>query len=144
MGFYLKAPGMRQDGSLRPTQDGTGLAKDVSMLGIGLGFVIEALTEPTELLIEATTGQGRSMERAVPRASGARGTPLQPISSSPRSNIHCSLRSSSSRTSSRRSVSRLLSAPALEIRRMSNRCTSLTYVKEVQRWFRAQVAARSH
>jgi hypothetical protein len=45
VGLYLQTPGMRQDGSIRPTQDGTGLAKDVWMLGIGLGFVIEALTD---------------------------------------------------------------------------------------------------
>ena len=45
VGLYLQTPGMRQDGSVRPTQDGTGLAKDVWMLGIGLGFVIEALTD---------------------------------------------------------------------------------------------------
>lgn len=36
---------MRQEGSLAPTQDGTGIAKDVWMLGIGLGFVIEALAD---------------------------------------------------------------------------------------------------
>ncbi len=45
VGLYLKTPGMRQEGSIRPTQDGTGLAKDVWMLGIGLSFVIEAVAE---------------------------------------------------------------------------------------------------
>jgi uncharacterized membrane protein YphA (DoxX/SURF4 family) len=44
LGLYLRTPGMRQEGSLRPTQQGTVLVKDVWMLGIGLGFVIEALT----------------------------------------------------------------------------------------------------
>ena len=44
-GLYLRTPGMRQPGSLRPTQQGSGLAKDVWMLGIGLGFVVEALTD---------------------------------------------------------------------------------------------------
>jgi hypothetical protein len=34
---------MRKEGSLAPTQDGTILAKDVWMLGIGLGFVVDAL-----------------------------------------------------------------------------------------------------
>jgi hypothetical protein len=34
---------MREQGSLRPTQQGLVLAKDVWMLGIGLGFVVEAL-----------------------------------------------------------------------------------------------------
>ncbi|MFE1172578.1 hypothetical protein [Streptomyces sp. NPDC058773] len=39
VGMYLRTPGMREPGSLRPTQDGTLLAKDVWMLGIGLGFL---------------------------------------------------------------------------------------------------------
>jgi hypothetical protein len=45
LGLYLRTPGMRQDGSLRPTQQGTVLVKDVWMLGIGLGFVVEELTD---------------------------------------------------------------------------------------------------
>jgi hypothetical protein len=43
LGMYLKTPGMRQEGSLAPTQQGIGLAKDVWMLGMGLGFVADAL-----------------------------------------------------------------------------------------------------
>jgi len=43
LGLYLRTPGMREEGSLRPTQQGLGIAKDVWMLGIGLGFVVEAL-----------------------------------------------------------------------------------------------------
>ncbi len=44
VGLYLRTPGMREEGSLRPTQDGTALAKDVWMLGIGIGFVVDALS----------------------------------------------------------------------------------------------------
>lgn len=47
VGLYLRTPGMRQEGSLRPTSEGLGLAKDVWMLGLGLGFVIEAAQEAT-------------------------------------------------------------------------------------------------
>jgi hypothetical protein len=43
LGMYLKTPGMHKEGSLAPTQQGTGIAKDVWMLGIGLGFVADAL-----------------------------------------------------------------------------------------------------
>ena len=43
LGLYLKTPGMRNDGSLRPSQQGTALAKDVWMLGIGLGLVADDL-----------------------------------------------------------------------------------------------------
>lgn len=44
VGLYLKTPGMRKEGSLAPTPDGIGIAKDVWMLGIGLGFVADAIT----------------------------------------------------------------------------------------------------
>lgn len=39
LGLYAKTPGMR-DG-IRPTQDGTGLAKDVWLLGIGTSLVLD-------------------------------------------------------------------------------------------------------
>ncbi len=45
VGLYLKTPGMRENGSIKPTSDGIGIAKDVWMLGIGLGFVIEAIAD---------------------------------------------------------------------------------------------------
>ncbi|MGW0819485.1 hypothetical protein ACWD00_40980 [Streptomyces viridiviolaceus] len=41
VGLYLRTPGMRRQGSLRPTQEGMPLAKDFWMLGIGLGFVVD-------------------------------------------------------------------------------------------------------
>jgi hypothetical protein len=44
LGLYLKTPGMRQEGSLRPSQEGIVLAKDVWLLGIGAGLVAEELT----------------------------------------------------------------------------------------------------
>ncbi|MEV8634470.1 hypothetical protein AB0395_22715 [Streptosporangium sp. NPDC051023] len=44
VGLYLRTPGMRQEGSLRPTQEGLGLAKDVWLLGIGASLVAEELS----------------------------------------------------------------------------------------------------
>lgn len=44
LGLYLRVPGLRENGSLKPTQRGTAMAKDVWMLGIGLGLVADALT----------------------------------------------------------------------------------------------------
>lgn len=41
--MYMKIPGMRREGSVRPTQQGTVLAKDVWMLGIGAGLVLDGL-----------------------------------------------------------------------------------------------------
>jgi hypothetical protein len=41
--LYLKTPGMRQPGSVKPTQDGIGLAKDVWLLGAGLTLLLDGL-----------------------------------------------------------------------------------------------------
>jgi len=44
VGLYLRTPGMRRQGSLRPTEEGLALAKDVWMLGIAAGLLIDELT----------------------------------------------------------------------------------------------------
>jgi hypothetical protein len=43
LGLYLRIPGMREKGSLRPTQQGMSVAKDVWLLGIGLTMVVDGL-----------------------------------------------------------------------------------------------------
>jgi hypothetical protein len=43
VGLYLRTPGMREEGTLRPTQQGIPLAKDIWLLAIGLGLVVEEL-----------------------------------------------------------------------------------------------------
>ncbi len=45
LGLYIRVPGMRQKGSLRPTQQGIVLAKDSWLLGIGLSLLLSDLTE---------------------------------------------------------------------------------------------------
>ena len=45
LGLYARTPGMRKEGSPLPTQQGVPLAKDVWMLGIGLGLVLDDLTD---------------------------------------------------------------------------------------------------
>jgi hypothetical protein len=44
--LYLKAPGTRQEGGLRPTREGMGLAKDAWMLAIGSALVLDAVFGP--------------------------------------------------------------------------------------------------
>jgi len=41
----VRTPGMRKEDGIRPTQQGVPLAKDVWMLGIGVGLVVDALTD---------------------------------------------------------------------------------------------------
>ena len=45
-GLYLRLPGMRQDGGLRPTQQGVPLAKDFWLVGAGLSLVLDELSRP--------------------------------------------------------------------------------------------------
>ena len=45
LGLYLRTPGMRRQGSLRPTEQGVALAKDTWLLGIGIGFIVEELNQ---------------------------------------------------------------------------------------------------
>jgi uncharacterized membrane protein YkgB len=44
LGLYLRTPGMRQEGSLRPTGQGIPLAKDVWMLGIGISLIADGVS----------------------------------------------------------------------------------------------------
>ncbi len=44
--LYLKVPGLRRDGSVRPTQQGVPLAKDVWMTAIGAALVLDSIFSP--------------------------------------------------------------------------------------------------
>ncbi|MFC0081908.1 hypothetical protein ACFFRE_07075 [Aciditerrimonas ferrireducens] len=41
LGLYARTPGMREEGSWRPTHQGTALAKDVWLAGIALSLLLE-------------------------------------------------------------------------------------------------------
>jgi hypothetical protein len=43
LGLYLRTPGLRKEGSLRPTEQGTAISKDIWMVGIGLALVIDEI-----------------------------------------------------------------------------------------------------
>ncbi|OLT28093.1 hypothetical protein BJF79_41855 [Actinomadura sp. CNU-125] len=47
-GLYLRLPGMREKGSIRPTQEGTPLVKDTWLVGIGATLVLEELSRTNE------------------------------------------------------------------------------------------------
>jgi LPXTG-motif cell wall-anchored protein len=40
VGLYLRSPGMRQQGSLRPTEQGIALSKDIWLTAIGASLVL--------------------------------------------------------------------------------------------------------
>lgn len=41
LGMYARTPALREPGSIWPSQQGIGIAKDVWMLGIGLGLLLD-------------------------------------------------------------------------------------------------------
>jgi uncharacterized membrane protein YphA (DoxX/SURF4 family) len=43
--MYLRTPALHKPGSIWPTQAGTGVSKDVWMLGIGLGLVVDSVID---------------------------------------------------------------------------------------------------
>ncbi len=43
--MYLRTPSLRQPGSIWPNQNGTAISKDVWLLGIGLGLLVDAMTD---------------------------------------------------------------------------------------------------
>jgi hypothetical protein len=44
LGLYLKTPGMRQEGTIRPTSDGVPLAKDSWMFAMALAMLVDSGT----------------------------------------------------------------------------------------------------
>lgn len=46
--MYLRTPGMTQEDGVRPSQEGTAIAKDVWMLGIGLSMVLDTRTKASK------------------------------------------------------------------------------------------------
>ena len=81
LGLYARTPGMTKQDGIRPSQQGTALAKDVWMLGIGLGLTLDALTDrsrPGTPAVAAPAGRrGRLSARAAARrpASARAGIP---------------------------------------------------------------------
>lgn len=45
LGLYARTPGLRKEGSPFPTRQGVPMAKDVWMLGIGLGILVDEVTD---------------------------------------------------------------------------------------------------
>ncbi|MFJ6003256.1 hypothetical protein [Arthrobacter sp. NPDC092385] len=41
MAMYVKTPGLTQEDGIRPTQDGTSVAKDIWMVGIALSLILD-------------------------------------------------------------------------------------------------------
>jgi hypothetical protein len=74
LGMWWRTPGMHEQGSIRPTQQGMTIAKDVWLLGIGSSLVIGAVVDPAhDKAVELTTGAKVATARRTAKAgSGAK------------------------------------------------------------------------
>lgn len=61
--MYLKTPGLTEADGVRPTKEGTPLAKDVFMFGSGLGLLLDVLTTPSSTKASSTKAK-RSRSKA--------------------------------------------------------------------------------
>lgn len=60
LGVYVRTPGMRQDGSILPTHQGTGMAKDLWLAGMGVALVIDAALAESPITDDAQSVLHRS------------------------------------------------------------------------------------
>jgi len=78
LNMYWNTPGMHEEGSPRPTQQGTGVAKDVFMLGMGVGLMADSVLEPAhdkKVEIASTVAErrhGKAARKARKEAKQAR------------------------------------------------------------------------
>lgn len=73
LGLYARTPGMREGGSWRPSQDGTALAKDVWLLGIGVTLLLDRagtrIRRGAAKSVGKTAVAGKAMKKLAPNGS---------------------------------------------------------------------------
>lgn len=74
MNMYLNTPGMTQEDGVRPTDEGTAVAKDVWMLGAGASMIVDSL-------LNTTSRRKRAAKRRVARIQDAKEQRIEAIHS---------------------------------------------------------------
>lgn len=69
LGMWWRTPGMHQEGIPRPTQQGTAIAKDVWMLGIGVSLVTDAALTESPVTGEHARAEAKAALKTNARAS---------------------------------------------------------------------------
>ena len=69
LGLYLNTPGMRKPGSLAPTQEGLTVAKDVWLLGIGIGLLTRGTIDREPRRVRKAARTLAKANRKVARAA---------------------------------------------------------------------------
>lgn len=68
VGMYLRTPGMTREDGIRPTEAGTGLAKDVWLVGAGLTLATQSFLSGTKAVAK---NAGRSARGAAGNLAGS-------------------------------------------------------------------------
>lgn len=74
LNMYLNTPGMTQDDGVRPSQDGTAVAKDVWMLGAGVSMIIDST-------LNSTSRRKKASKRRVAKIQNAKDEKVEAIHS---------------------------------------------------------------
>lgn len=74
LNMYLNTPGMTQDDGVRPTQEGTAVAKDSWMLGAGASMIIDSL-------LNSSSRRKRAAKRRVAKIENAKEQKVEAIHS---------------------------------------------------------------
>ncbi|MGB3186521.1 MAG: hypothetical protein WBG36_15740 [Ornithinimicrobium sp.] len=61
LGIYWQAPGMRQEGSFRPTPQGLAIAKDSWLVGIGITLVMQSALGAAKSVAKSATGSAKDL-----------------------------------------------------------------------------------
>lgn len=69
LGLYWRTPGMHQEGNPRPTTQGTGMAKDIWLFGIGTSLVIDSIVTPLRDSSLRTRVKTRAVLKAEAKAA---------------------------------------------------------------------------
>ena len=69
LGMWWRTPGMHEQGSPRPTQQGMVIAKDVWMLGIGSGLLLDAAVTESSAIGIQTRATARATVKAETKAA---------------------------------------------------------------------------
>lgn len=74
LGMWWRTPGMHAEGSPRPTQQGTAVAKDVWMLGTGVSLVLDAALTEGKMTNEHARAEAKAAIKAEAKSArkGAR------------------------------------------------------------------------
>ncbi|SFP90585.1 hypothetical protein SAMN05660464_0090 [Geodermatophilus dictyosporus] len=68
LGLYLRTPGMHKEGSLAPTEQGLSIAKDVWLLGIGVGLLTRGTVDRGDRKVSRAARTLAKANRKVSRA----------------------------------------------------------------------------